>query len=319
MLTGSSLSADTLILILEQSIDCVKFLSLDGDVVWMNRNGMCAMEIDDFADVAGRPWCTLWPEDLQETIRQSCLAAATGELVRFTAACPSARGTPHWWDVSVTAVNAPDGSPTGFLSISRDITELEASRSALVLANLEMRHRLSNTYAIVGGLMAGFARGTPDREVFARDMQKRLHALYTAQTLFASGDGPHIVADLLTELVAPFVGGGRSVTLGHLSSTAVDRGVADAIALTLGELTVNSVKHGALGADGSLHLSTRDDADGLHICWKERSDRRVKAHDRDGGQGLGLIGQIVRSRAGTLVLDWQDYGLDATIIFPATH
>lgn len=48
MLTKANLSAETLLLVLEQTTDCVKLLTLDGTVLWMNANGICAMEIDNF-------------------------------------------------------------------------------------------------------------------------------------------------------------------------------------------------------------------------------------------------------------------------------
>lgn len=48
--------------ILDQSADCIKVISSQGTVDYMNRNGQCAMEIDDFCAVAGQLWTSLWPE-----------------------------------------------------------------------------------------------------------------------------------------------------------------------------------------------------------------------------------------------------------------
>lgn len=319
MLTKASLSTETLALVLEQSVDCVKLLSLDGALLWMNGNGLCAMEIDDFRAIEGKQWKELWPPELGETIDGCYAQAAAGDVVRFHAFCPTAKGTPRWWDVSVTLVNGTDGRPAGFLSISRDITDAERGRQAVALANKEMRHRLANTYAIVGSLIMAFARGTPDREVFARDMQKRLSTLYKAQTLFASGDAPRQVSELLPALVAPFTGQSNAVTLGPLPDTLVDMEHSDAIALVLGELTVNSIKHGALGADGTVHIHAEDEDGRLRIFWAETSEKPVKARERDGGQGLDLIRQIVEGRDGTLAIEWAEFGLTVTLSFAVSH
>lgn len=40
--------------VLDQSLDCIKVIGPTGRLDFMNRNGRCAMEIDDFALVAGR-------------------------------------------------------------------------------------------------------------------------------------------------------------------------------------------------------------------------------------------------------------------------
>lgn len=143
---------------LEQSTDCVKILSEDGRLEWMNPNGMCAMEIADFTAMQGREWRSFWPEDAQDLVERACAQARDGSTARFTAACPTALGTPRYWDVSVQAVRNTEGENAGFLSISRDITEAEQDRRALQATIDEMRHRLKNSYALFSSLAAGIAR-----------------------------------------------------------------------------------------------------------------------------------------------------------------
>jgi hypothetical protein len=53
MLKTAAISADALAAVLDQSVDCVKLIGLDGGLRWINSNGLCAMEIDDFAQVDG--------------------------------------------------------------------------------------------------------------------------------------------------------------------------------------------------------------------------------------------------------------------------
>jgi hypothetical protein len=41
-------------------------MDLGGGLQAMNRNGQCAMEIDDFTSVSGELWPNLWPASARE-------------------------------------------------------------------------------------------------------------------------------------------------------------------------------------------------------------------------------------------------------------
>ncbi|RYG03398.1 MAG: PAS domain S-box protein [Caulobacteraceae bacterium] len=151
----SGLSSVALASVLDQSMDCVKLVGLDGAIQYMNANGLCAMEVDDFCAIEGQPWASLWPEDARSSILKSMATANEGVTARFRAFCPTAKGEPRWWDVSVSAVTDGDGRQAGYLSVSRDVTESETAREALEVAATELKRRLANTYAMIGGLLAG--------------------------------------------------------------------------------------------------------------------------------------------------------------------
>lgn len=313
----ASLSAATLAGVFNQSVDCVKLVGLDGRLQWMNGNGLCALEIDDFANVAGRDWQDLWPSGVRERIGESYAAAAAGEIVRFRAFCPTYLGTPRWWDVTVSAVNDPAGAHSGYLAISRDVTESEQSREALDIAAKELRHRLKNTYTMISSLMMGFARGNEHHTEFAGQMTDRLVALGRAQALFANSDAPCRLGELIDALVAPFSNGHCAIEIEPLPDIQIDQGRADAIALVVGELAVNSSKHGAIQHGGSVRVSGTAGDGGFSILWHETSAGPVATHARDGGQGLTLMQRIMKARGGALVMDWRDDGVDVTLDFRA--
>jgi PAS domain S-box-containing protein len=312
-----SLSSISLASVLDQSVDCVKLISLDGQVQYMNANGLCAMEIDDFRMIDGKAWADLWPADARATILDSYPRAAGGEAVRFRAFCPTAKGTPRWWDVTVSAVNDEDGL-AGYLSVSRDVTDNQASREALETAAAEMTHRLKNTYTMISSLVFSFARGDERTEAFARDMAERLRGLSTAQALFVSDDAPCEIARLIPALLAPFEAPLCPISIDSLDAVPVDQAQANAIALVIGELSVNSAKHGALRHGGSIHVTANQAGDELVLCWTEESRSAVEARDRAGGQGLRLMDRIVRARKGSIAFDWSENGLRATLAFPLT-
>lgn len=318
-IVSQALSNDTLARLLDQSLDCIKLISPDGKLRYMNRNGLCAMEIDTAPAVLGRDWVDLWPAETKPVLLDALDRAAQGEAVRFEAYCPTAKGTPRWWDVSVSTIRNEHGEVSGFLSTSRDVSEARRAMEVAEIASAEMRHRLKNSYAMVAGLLSSLARGLPEREEFASEVQTRLAALGVAQTLFASRENaPCELALLLPALLDPFGHGDCAVTATVSGDVSVEQGVADALALVIGELSVNSSKHGALSSAGTIRVTAEPHGSNVELCWSERSDRPVAAHHRDGGQGLRLMQRILKARHGEITLEWQDFGLDARIRVPAS-
>lgn len=315
----SSLSAVTLASVLDQSVDCVKLIGLGGEIRYMNGNGLCAMEIDDFCAIEGRAWADLWPQEASAAILGSYERARLGESVRFRAYCPTAKGAQRWWDVTVSPVADDAGVHAGYLSISRDVTENQLSREALEIAAAELKHRLKNTYTMIIGLMFAHARGDEGAEAFAAEMAARLGALSTAQALFVSDEAPCEVARLIPALLAPFGSPGCPIRIGTLPPTTIEQAQADAVALVIGELSVNSAKHGALARGGEIGVEVEGSGPGSNggvlIRWNERVDGLVTTHARDGGQGLRLMERIVRARRGTFNMAWRDDGLTARIGF----
>ena len=108
--------------IFENNADCLKILDLDGKLTMMNRNGMNLMEIDDFSYWVGKNWVDSWQEPYHSLAVQAITNAKNGDIGHFEGFCPTAKGTPKWWDVLITAVPDADGSPLRLIATSRNIT-----------------------------------------------------------------------------------------------------------------------------------------------------------------------------------------------------
>ena len=106
------------------SQDCVKLLDLRGRLVFMNDCGLEIMEVDRLATLALEPWTACWPAEARAEVENAVAEATAGRPARFRGFCPTARGTPKWWDVALNPVMGEDGRQTAVLVISRDISEL---------------------------------------------------------------------------------------------------------------------------------------------------------------------------------------------------
>ncbi|GAB5349641.1 PAS domain-containing protein [Alteriqipengyuania sp. 357] len=107
--------------LLEQSEDCIKLLSVDGNIEFINCGGLGAMEIDSPEMVLGKPWWELWPEESQAFVKTRFFAALQGDALEFTASCPTARGNERFWSVSFKPILATGGSVVSVQVNSRQI------------------------------------------------------------------------------------------------------------------------------------------------------------------------------------------------------
>jgi PAS domain S-box-containing protein len=110
--------------VLESSPDCVKIVDAEGRLQFMNVNGLCTMEIDDFSVIKNKPWKELWGEENKYLINGAIDKALAGNTASFQAFCPTAKGTPKWWDVLVSPVVSSESNKiNSLISVSRDVTE----------------------------------------------------------------------------------------------------------------------------------------------------------------------------------------------------
>jgi len=180
----------------------------------------------------------------------------------------------------------------------------------------EMHHRLKNSYAMVGSLMRGLVRGDPHLAGFARDFEQRISALARAQSLIGPNNAETVLDELLSILIEPFrTHQGVEIVLETGKIALVNKRMADAVALCIGEFAVNSAKYGAIGKGGRIAISGAVDGTVLRLAWEETSSAAVTAHSREGGQGLRIIERILAANTGTLDLRWNPSGLDAAIVF----
>lgn len=117
--------------VLESSPDCVNVLDAAGCLLMMNKPGLLLMEIDDFGPLYGQPWTQVWPAACAQQIQAALSAARRGETAHFQAFCPTAKGTPKWWDVIVAPIRNATSEVARFVVVARDITESKRAEELL--------------------------------------------------------------------------------------------------------------------------------------------------------------------------------------------
>ncbi len=101
--------------------DCVSIVSLDGAVQSVNAPGARLFDFDDAAR-RGEPWISWWPEEIRAHVEKALNEARAGRAGAFFGYCPTAKGVPKWWDVTVTPLRDAAGLPAALICVARDIT-----------------------------------------------------------------------------------------------------------------------------------------------------------------------------------------------------
>ncbi|MGZ8457121.1 MAG: PAS domain S-box protein [Gemmatirosa sp.] len=123
----------------DASPDCVKVLDLAGRLERINGRGCQLMEIDDPAIVLGADWATVWPAESEGRARGAVRAALAGGTGRFTGFCPTLRGAPRWWDVTVAPVRDVSDNVVRLLVVSHDVTERQEAAARLARSEAHFR------------------------------------------------------------------------------------------------------------------------------------------------------------------------------------
>lgn len=131
---------------LNVSMDCIKLIDLDGNLVRINRAGSVALNVAEQPSPPV-PWLPLLPEEVRTEGEAALLVARTGVPVRFPGYSITGDGRFRRWDNMLTPILDGEGRTTSILCVSRDVTALHDA----VEQRRESEERLAIA-ARVGGL-----------------------------------------------------------------------------------------------------------------------------------------------------------------------
>jgi diguanylate cyclase (GGDEF)-like protein/PAS domain S-box-containing protein len=145
--------------ILEASPMAIEVLDREGSLIFMNGPGMRIMEVDSFEAIHGRPYDAFWPNETRASINRAIARARVGETVRQTLFGPTAKGTPRWWDITISPIHGDNGEVARLLAISNDVTEAKRNEAEIAyLANHDSLTGLPNRMRFHDRLTEGLGR-----------------------------------------------------------------------------------------------------------------------------------------------------------------
>ncbi|MDF5707625.1 MAG: PAS domain-containing protein [Nostoc sp. S4] len=164
--------------ILESSKDCIKVLTLQGHLLYLNTGGLHLLEVDDPASILNSDWVSFWQGEDYEQAQAAIAAARMGDIGRFQGYFPTLKRQPKWWDVIVTPIRDASGQVIQLLCISRDITEakrLETEGQQAQIALREAHVQLES--ALVAGAVYTWRWNIPSNRVIVNAAFAHLFAV----------------------------------------------------------------------------------------------------------------------------------------------
>ena len=304
--------------IVEASRDCIRVISAEGFVEYMNAQGQVVFEIDDFE---GRNrlkyWPDMWPAESRPAVEHALRRALAGEATAFRAICPTAKGALRWWDTTVSPI-LDEGRVTRVLATSRDVTgEMRSEAQRQLLVN-ELNHRVKNTLATIQSIASQSLRNAGVDLAVRGAFEGRLMAIAATHNVLTDENwSAASLRQIIDGSVTPY----RS-NPGQLTITGDDLLVspkpAVVMALAFHELAINALKYGALSVAAG-HVDIRWSVEGhdrLDIEWVERGGPTVRPPERRGFGSriveLALPGEL----GGQVDVDYRAEGLRCRIRSP---
>lgn len=270
------------------------------------------------ADISTFDWRhSMHQEDVEHVMSRMGAALAQQESVKVTGRYLNATGEYRILETLAHPRFAADGTFMGLTGVNTDITERTRAEAQRELLLAELNHRVKNTLAVVQGLAHQTFRHTD--EIARKAFEGRLQALATAHNLLTRSHWESTSLQQLASDTLQLGGGSRQRISAEGPGISLSPHAALTIALALHELFTNTLKYGALSADGgSVKLSWQHvEADGrLNIEWREQGGPPVVQPARKGFGSLLLERTLARDLNGRVDLSFDPAGVVCKIEMP---
>lgn len=312
-------AGDVLDAILTHSRDCIKLLNLKGELEYVSASAKNALGLADNSEAIGKVWRDYWPESERAALDAAVLAAKDGASARFLGATPGDRGARRFWEITISPVRGECGAITHLLAVSTDITAEHESRLRAERAEeeisfagdvaRELRHRMKNQLAVVNAVTKLLARHTATARELARKLEEKLVSLAQAQDLLATRNERALTARQAVAEVLKASAAGDRVEVTHVPEVGLRDESVQQLALLLGELQTNALKHGALsGEGGAVKLSGSADGEVLSFRWQEDCGAPVTPVEVGSG-GFMLIRRLGAALGRQPAIAWLPQGI----------
>ena len=271
-------------------------------------------------EAIGQSITILFPRDRMDEEADFMARLRRGErIAHFETVRRRKNGTMVPISLSVSPMRDSEGNVIGASKIARDITRQRHAEERQRILLSEMRHRVGNSFAVAGGLLAIAARQAKSVEELYRDVRERLNALASVHSKAFSdltdtnSEGINLL-ELVGSILEPFAGGipfRLDLPEIHVCPAAITP-----LSLVVYELTTNAVKYGGLSDKGAgISIYAEQHNDRLIIRWKETCTSAAASDEASRvGFGTRLSQSIVASDlGGTLYQDLSPEGMTSII------
>jgi PAS domain S-box-containing protein len=306
--------------VVESSDDAIITKNLDGIITSWNKG---AERIFGYPaqEVIGKHITILIPQDRRSEEDKIIEQIRRGQRVEhFETVRQRKDGTRIDISLTISPLRTAQGKIVGASKIGRDITERKRAEEQIVTLAREAEHRAKNILANVQATVRLSNADTP--EGLKRSIEGRIQALANVHRLFVESRWAGVdLHSLIKQELSPFCQQEeeRALISGPVLSFEPD--VAQAIAVTLHELTTNAAKYGALSVPkGRVEIEWSQAPDGrLVLRWTETGGPRVTPPTRH-GFGTRVVETMIRKHLkGEVNVDWRADGLICEIALLVTQ
>lgn len=297
--------------VLAASSDCVKVLTMTGELMYMNDGGREIMEVPEGTVLLGCPWLDFWKEAGRADALRAIAEAQDGRSCSFQGFAETFAGNPRFWDVRVTPMLNQDGVPEKILTISRDISYLKRVEQDRDHLTQELAHRLKNAFSMVQSVISQTLRKANSLSEGREVLAGRIQALAAAQNILTGSSTSEMnLTEVVKAALLPHRSGeGRFHISGKEAVVTGRQGLG--LSLALHELATNATKYGALSnTDGQVAVAWEIAPDGgFTFSWIESDGPPVVPPEQTGFGSL-LIEKVVATYFdGAAQLDFDADGL----------
>jgi two-component sensor histidine kinase len=181
------------------------------------------------------------------------------------------------------------------------------------LAARQLHHRLKNQLAVVGAIAKLLARHSESAKELASKLEARLIALGHAQDLARTGSAAPLSAQEGVQGLLQAGGVDERIQVEVLPAATLAHESVQQLAVMLGELRDNALRHGALREDsGRVVISGREAEGILTLRWEEHLGAPAGPPGPEKG-GLSLLRRLGAAGGLKPVIEWTQAGFAAEI------
>jgi PAS domain S-box-containing protein len=299
--------------IVESSDDAILSKDLNGVITSWNQG---AQRVFGYAaeEMIGKPVTTLIPMEYLDEEPKILERIRRGERIdHYETVRMRKHGSRIDISLTVSPIRNAEGKIVGASKIARDITEQKRSAAQIALLAQEAEHRAKNVLAAVQATVQLSQSDTPDG--LKQAIQGRIQALANVHALFVESrwSGADLNSLIAKEL-SPYCSKESRAQING-PNLVLEPNVAQAIAVTVHELTTNAAKYGALSVpNGRIQIEWWSSRDGrLVLRWLETDGPPVTPPTRH-GFGTRVMDRMIRAQPnGQILLDWRAEGLACEI------